>query len=124
MIVLLLFLALDISLIGLYAAQNPGTESFKLWLFQWTGLPHWVPLAASAALVAVMFIGYMGYNGMLAGVRARFLRRHLNAHEATIDDLRGEIRHIRDENARLRAQLPSTGDRVRAVFRGRQSAGS
>jgi hypothetical protein len=124
MIVLLLFLALDISLIGLYAAQNPGTEGFKLWLFQWSGVPHWLPLAASAALVALMFIAYLSYSGVLAGVRSSFLRRHLNAHEATIDDLRSEVRHLRDENARLRGQLPGIGERMRAIFRGRQSAGS
>ncbi len=84
-------------LLGVFAVQNGGTQTFTLLGYSWD-LPTWVPTAAAAAVVSVLLILQMSATDL--GYRMR-----LFGHSRAIDEHRGLIANLRDENARLREQL-------------------
>jgi hypothetical protein len=109
MILLLILIILVFVLAGIFAAQNPGSHNVAFGPYHWNSAPDWLPVVAAAAIVAVLFLLYMAYSGMLTGIRHGFLRRRISSNEATINDLRTENERLREENARLRADARRGG---------------
>src|SRR5918911_4284928 len=109
MILLLLLVILIFVLAGVFAAQNPGSHNVVFGPYHWNGAPDWLPVVAAAGIVALLFLLYMAYSGMLTGIRHGFMRRRISSNEATIKDLRTENERLREENARLRADARRSG---------------
>ncbi|HKV31885.1 MAG TPA: hypothetical protein VJT14_12810 [Candidatus Dormibacteraeota bacterium] len=105
MILFLILLILAVAGVGLYAAQNTGTHDVTLWQWHWSAVPDWVPVVTTAAVIAVLFLLYMVYSGLVHGVRVGSMRRRVSTRESTINDLRRENQRLREENARVRSEL-------------------
>jgi hypothetical protein len=99
MLILLLFGALLGVGIYLYATQNTGTVAITLFQYHWDGVPMWVPIAATAAVVLVLLWLVSMTQGAIHGARLGAHRRRLAGHEATIAKLRAENARLREEAA-------------------------
>jgi hypothetical protein len=136
MLILLLFAALLGVGIYLFAVQNTGTTAITLFQYHWDGVPMWVPIAATAAVVLVLLMLVSMTQGVIHGARLGSQRRRLAGHEATIAKLRVENARLRQEPAngqdeavvagerpttveRHVAYRPSFGERTRAFLGGR-----
>ncbi|MEO9008322.1 MAG: hypothetical protein ABI401_14565 [Candidatus Dormibacter sp.] len=104
MILFLLLLIAALALVGVYAAQNPGTQDVTFLNLHFHLVANWVPVVVAAAAVAVLFILYMLYAGAMHGARTGSLRRRISTHESTVADLRKENQGLREENARMRSE--------------------
>ena len=104
MILFLLLLIAALALVGVYAAQNPGTQDVNLLNLHFHLVANWLPVVAAAAAVAVLFILYMLYAGAVHGARTGSLRRRISTHESAVADLRKENQRLREENARMRSE--------------------
>jgi cell division protein FtsB len=116
MILFLLLLILALAVVGVYAAQNPGTQDITVLNMHFHSVANWLPVVAAAAVVAVLFVLYMLYAGAVHGARTGSLRRRISTHESALGDLRKENQRLREENARLRSE-------TRGVDRGAPIAG-
>ena len=110
MILFLLLLIVALALVGVYAAQNTGTQDISVLNLHFHSVANWLPVVAAAAVVALLFILYMLYAGAVHGARTGSLRRRISTHESTIGELRKENQGLREENARMRSEMRS-GDR-------------
>ena len=118
MILFLLLLIVALAIVGVYAAQNTGTQDISILNFHFHAVASWLPVVAAAAVVAILFILYMMYAGAVHGARTGSLRRRVSTHEGTIGDLRKENQGLREENGRMRSEMRGmdrgaamTGDR-------------
>ena len=114
MILFLLLLIIALAVVGVYAAQNTGTQDISILNFHFHAVANWLPVVAAAAVVAILFILYMMYAGAVHGARTGSLRRRVSTHEGTIGDLRKENQRLREENARMRSETrgaAAAGDR-------------
>src|ERR1700738_2910052 len=102
MILFLLLLIVALGVVGVYAAQNTGTQDITLLNLSFHGVANWVPVVAAAAIVTLLFILYMLYSGAVHGARTGSLRRRISTHENALADLRKENQRLREENARMR----------------------
>jgi len=105
---MLLFLILLIAagvIVGFYAAQNTGAHDVTLFNWHWSAIPDWLPVVLAAAVIGGLFLLYMMYAGLAFGFRHGSLRRRITTHESAIGDLRTENQRLREENARVRAEL-------------------
>jgi uncharacterized integral membrane protein len=105
---MLLFLILLIAagvIVGFYAAQNTGAHDVTLFNWHWSAVPDWLPVVLAAAVIGGLFLLYMMYAGLTFGVRHGSLRRRIITHESAIGDLQTENQRLREENARVRAEL-------------------
>jgi uncharacterized integral membrane protein len=93
----LIVLLVVFGLLGVFAVQNGGTQDFTLLGYTWN-LPIWVPTAIGTAIVSVLLLLQMSHAGLGARFREFGHGRSLNEH-------RGVIEELRDQNARLREQL-------------------
>ncbi len=91
--------------VGFYAAQNTGAHDVMLLNWHWSAVPDWLPVLLAATVIGGLFLLYMMYAGLTFGVRHGSLRRRITTHESAIGDLRTENQRLREENARLRAEL-------------------
>ncbi|HEY8677946.1 MAG TPA: hypothetical protein VIN39_04860 [Candidatus Dormibacteraeota bacterium] len=105
MILFLLLLIVALAIVGVYAAQNTGTQDISILNFHFHSVANWLPVVAAAAVVAVLFILYMLYAGAIHGARTGSLRRRITTHEGTIGDLKKENQRLREENARMRSEM-------------------
>jgi len=105
MILFLLLLIVALAIVGVYAAQNSGTQDISVLNVHFHAVANWVPVVAAAAVVAILFILYMLYAGAVHGARTGSLRRRVSTHEGTIGDLRKENQRLREENARMRSEM-------------------
>jgi cell division protein FtsB len=105
MILFLLLLIAALALVGVYAAQNTGTQDVTFLNMQFHSVANWLPVVVAAAAVAVLFILYMLYSGAVHGARAGSLRRRISTHESALGDLRKENQRLREENARMRSEM-------------------
>lgn len=69
----LFLLALIVAAVGVvgYAHYNPGVQDITLRTYHFTGVPMWMPLAAAAGAMLVLFF----LHAVWSGVRIRSLRR-------------------------------------------------
>ncbi|MDQ6883989.1 MAG: hypothetical protein M3077_07090 [Candidatus Dormibacteraeota bacterium] len=104
MILFLLLLIVALGLVGVYAAQNTGTQDITILNLQFHGVANWLPVVAAAAVVTLLFILYMLYSGAVHGARTGSLRRRISTHESALGDLRKENQRLREENARMRSE--------------------
>jgi len=95
---------------GVFAVQNPGAQDFSLLGYSWR-LPLWVPTAIGVGLVTVLLVLQMSTSGL--GHRFRQL-----GHFREIDQHRGLISELRDENARLREELAARRGELSALRSG------
>jgi len=116
MILFLLLLILALAVVGIYAAQNTGTQDITVLNLHFHSVANWLPVVGAAAVVAVLFILYMLYAGAVHGARTGSLRRRISTHESALNDLRKENQRLREENARMRSEM-------RGVDRGAAMAG-
>ncbi len=84
-------------LLGVFAVQNPGTQDFSLLGYVWH-MPLWVPTAVGMGLASALLVLQAG----TAGLGSRFQQL---GHAREIDEHRGLIADLRDENARLREEV-------------------
>ncbi|MDQ6710204.1 MAG: hypothetical protein M3Z11_06560 [Candidatus Dormibacteraeota bacterium] len=120
MILFLLLLIVALGVVGVYAAQNTGTQDIALLSLQFHGVANWLPVVAAAAVVALLFILYMLYSGAVHGARAGSLRRRISTHESALADLRKENQRLREENARMRSEMRGS-DRGAAIASDRET---
>lgn len=106
MILFLLLLILALAVVGVYAAQNTGTQDITVLNMQFHSVANWLPVVAAAAAVALLFILYMLYSGAVHGARTGALRRRISTHESALGDLKKENQRLREENARMRSEMP------------------
>lgn len=116
MILFLLLLILALAVVGIYAAQNTGTQDITVLNMHFHSVANWLPVVAAAAVVALLFVLYMLYAGAVHGARTGSLRRRISTHESALGDLRKENQRLREENARMRSE-------VRGMDRGSATAG-
>jgi uncharacterized integral membrane protein len=114
MIVFLLLLVVAFAIVSVYATGNTGTHDLALWQWHWAAVPDWVPVVLAAAVIGGLFLLYMTYSGLVHGVRLGSMRRRVTTRESTISDLGRENQRLREENARVRSELPGN-DRGVAV---------
>lgn len=105
MILFLLLLVAALAVVGVYAAQNTGTQDITVLNMQFHSVANWLPVVAAAAVVALLFILYMLYSGAVHGARTGALRRRISTHESALADLRKENQRLREENARMRSEM-------------------
>ncbi len=105
MILFLLLLIVALAVVGVYAAQNTGTQDITVLNMQFHSVANWLPVVAAAGVVALLFILYMLYSGAVHGARAGSLRRRISTHESALGDLRKENQRLREENARMRSEM-------------------
>jgi hypothetical protein len=105
MILFLILLVLAAAGVGLYATENTGTHDVTLWQWHWSAVPDWVPVVATAAVIAGLLVLYMLYSGLVHGVRVGSMRKRVTTRESTISDLRRDNQRLREENARVRSEL-------------------
>lgn len=105
MILFLLLLILALAVVGVYAAQNPGTQDITVLNMHFHSVANWLPVVAAAALVALLLVLYMLYAGAVHGARTGSLRRRISTHEGALADLRKENQRLREENARMRSEM-------------------
>ncbi len=98
MIVSFVVMVLFFFVLGVYAAQNSGTQSVVLFNLMWTGVPDWLPAVLTAAVMFVAMLLYAGY------ARIRQYVGRLSLHRRVEDNAAMVIR-LREENDRLRGQL-------------------
>jgi len=148
MILFLLLLIVAAGVVAIYAGSgNTGTHDVTLWQWHWSAVPDWLPVVLTAAVFGGLLVLYMLYSGLVHGVRVGSMRRRVTTRESAITEFRRENQRLREENARIRAARadrepagatsapdrsrsvaaysPGTtfGERVRAFFRGRETAG-
>ncbi len=112
----LISLLVVFALFGVFAVQNGGTQDFTLLGYTWN-LPTWAPAAIGTGIVSVLLILHMSHAGL--GHHIRQL-----GHGRAIDEHRGFIEELRDENARLREQLASARGRLMGMGATSGSSGS
>ena len=105
MILFLLLLIAALAVVGVYAAQNTGTQDITVLNMQFHSVANWLPVVAAAAVVALLFILYMLYSGAVHGARTGALRRRISTHESALADLNKENQRLREENARMRSEM-------------------
>jgi hypothetical protein len=105
MLILLLFGALLGVGIYLYATQNTGTTAITLFQYHWDGVPMWVPIAATAAVVLVLLWLVSMTQSAIHGARLGAHRRRLAGHEATIAKLQADNARLREETANRPADM-------------------
>lgn len=120
MILFLLLLIVALAVVGVYAAQNTGTQDISVLNLHFHAVANWVPVVAAAAAVALLLILYMLYSGAVHGARTGSLRRRISTHESTIGELRKENQRLREENARMRSEMRGM-DRGSAVANERET---
>lgn len=121
MVLFLLLLILALALVGVYAAQNTGTQDISVLNMHFHSVANWLPVVAAAAAVALLFILYMLYAGAVHGARTGSLRRRISTHESALADLRKENQRLREENARMRSEMRGGADRGAALAGDRES---
>lgn len=84
-------------LLGVFVVQNGGFQDFTFLGYTWH-LATWAPTAVGVGVVSALMVLHMGTSGM--GHR---LRQY--GHTRDLDEHRGLIADLRDENARLREEL-------------------
>src|SRR5262245_29042048 len=84
-------------LLGVFAVQNPGAQDFNLLGYGWR-IPLWVPTAVGVGLTALLLALQAGTSGL--GQRFSEV-----GHSRQIDEHRGVIAGLREENMRLREEL-------------------
>lgn len=114
-------------LLGVFVVQNGGAQDFSFLGYTWH-LATWAPTAVGVGVVSALMLLHMGTSG----VGHRF-RRY--GHSRDLDEHRGLISDLRDENARLREELaaargaagrtaadrPSPLDSLRSRFQSRHT---
>ena len=105
MILFLLLLILALAVVGVYAAQNTGTQDITVLNLHFHSVANWLPVVGAAAVVALLFVLYMLYAGAVHGARTGSLRRRISTHESALSDLRKENQRLREENARMRSEM-------------------
>ena len=120
MILFLLLLVVALAAVGIYAAQNTGTQDITLLNMQFHSVANWLPVVAAAAIVALLFVLYMLYSGAVHGARTGSLRRRISTHESALADLRKENQKLREENARMRSEMRGV-DRGATVAKDREA---
>jgi uncharacterized integral membrane protein len=100
-------------LLGVFVVQNGGSQDFTF-LGYTRHLPTWAPTAAAAGVTSALMLLHMG----TAGMGDRF-RRY--GHNRDLDQHRGLIAELRDENARLREELAAAGGAARRAAANRRS---
>jgi len=148
MILFLLLLIVAAGVLAIYVGSgNTGTHDVTLWQWHWSAVPDWLPVVLTAVVFGGLLLLYMLYSGLVHGVRVGSMRRRVTTRESAITELRRDNQRLREENARIRAASadrepagaasapdrsrrvaadgPRTtvGERVRAFFRGRETAG-
>jgi uncharacterized integral membrane protein len=114
MILFLLLLILAAVGVGIYANENTGTHSVNFLQWHWSSVPDWLPVVATAVVIGGLFLLYMIYSGLVHGVRIGSMRRRVSTREQAINDMQGENQRLREENARMRAELRGI-DRTRTT---------
>ncbi len=84
-------------LLGVFAVQNPSTQDFTLLGYVWR-VPLWVPTGVGVAVTAALLI----LKASTAGIGSRFQQL---GHDREIDEHRGLVADLREENARLREEV-------------------
>jgi uncharacterized integral membrane protein len=97
-------------LLGVFAVQNPAAQDFSLLGYGWR-LPLWVPTAVGVGLASILLILQMSTSGL--GYRFRQL-----GHAREIDEHRGLIADLREENARLREEVAGRRGELAAMRAG------
>ncbi|HEY0492009.1 MAG TPA: hypothetical protein VGD57_00885 [Candidatus Dormibacteraeota bacterium] len=121
MILFLLLLILALAVVGIYAAQNTGTQDITVLNMQFHSVANWLPVVVAAAVVALLLVLYMLYSGAVHGARTGSLRRRISTHESALGDLRKENQRLREENARMRSEMRGI-DRGASIANDRQGA--
>ena len=93
----LIALLVVFGLFGLFAMQNDSTQTFTLAGYTWS-LPIWAPTAVGVGAMSVLLLLHMSQAGLGSRFREVGMGRALDQH-------RGAIESLRDENARLREEL-------------------
>lgn len=102
-VVFLILLMIALGLLGIFVAQNSGTEEVRFLAFHWAGVRQWVPPAIAGGAVAILLILYMLMASGRRGIRQRGLRGRA---ESKLADLQNENERLRQEVAELRNRRP------------------
>jgi hypothetical protein len=103
----LILLLVVFTAFGVFAVQNNGTQDFAFLGTMWH-LPAWAPTAIGTIAMAVLLVLHMSHMDL--GARFREF-----GHSRALDEHRGRIEDLRDENARLREELAAARGQVRTA---------
>jgi hypothetical protein len=103
----LIALMVVFALLGIFAAQNDGTQTFRLLGYTWT-LQTWAPAAIGTGIVSILLLLHMSHAGI--GYRVRQM-----GHGRALDEHRDMIDELRSENGRLREELAAAHGEVRGA---------
>ena len=104
MILFLILLNLAGVGVAYYTTVNTAAQSITFFSWHWSGVPAWMPVAATALVFGGLWLLYMIYSGLVHGVRVGSMRRRVSMREQAVNDMRTENQRLREENSRLRAQ--------------------
>jgi hypothetical protein len=95
------------ALLGVFSVQNGSTHDFSLLGYTWN-LPLWAPTAIGTAAASVLLMLHLSHAGLGSRFRDMVYGREIDEH-------RGRIDALRDENSRLREELAATRGEVRGA---------
>jgi uncharacterized integral membrane protein len=95
------------ALLGVFSVQNGSTHDFSLLGYTWN-LPLWAPTVIGTAAVSVLLMLHLSHAGLGSRLREMGYGREIDEH-------RGRIDTLRDDNARLREELAAARGEVRGA---------
>ena len=100
----LIALMVVFALLGVFAVQNDGTQTFTLLGYAWK-LQTWAPAAIGTGLASVLLLLHLSHAGVGYRIRQIGHGRALDEHRDMIDELRAENGRLREELAAARGEV-------------------